>query len=356
MLSPRRQFALIALAIFLGLGALAIGASPMSAGSLQNRLQEDANDALARVGADRWATVTMQGQVATVSGMAPDRRQRAAALEAVSRADWAGGVVAGGVTRVIDQTRLARESAPVQFSAEKAAGRVQISGLAPDAATVDRIESIARRQFPGGADVDLTLAPGSAPEGFEVTVQLVLSELTRLDSGSARITRDRYVLTGLAPDQATAVRARQAIERGVQSFQGAALIRTDAGSFGVEISDPDHCRLLVEAAQGSRPIAFTPGGAELTPASVAHLRQAGAAYAACSEGPLIVAVRAEGVSASDEALALSRSEAVIAAMSAAGADRERFLAESAPSDADRALRFAMSQPPSVPVEAEDLEE
>ncbi len=356
MLSPRRQSALIAVTLFFVLGLLAIGASPLSAGSLQARLQTAAEDALMRVDADRWATVTLNGQVATLTGLAPDRRAQSEARDAVARSSWAGGVVAGGVTAVIDQTRLAREAAPVQFSAEKAAGRVQISGLAPDAATMDRIEAIARRQFPGGADVDLQLAPGSAPEGFEVTVQLVLSELTRLDSGAARVARDRYVLTGLAPDSATAIRARQAIARGVESFVGAALVRTDAGEFGTEIDDPVHCRLLIEAAQGTRPVAFSAGGNALTSASIANLRQAGAAYTACTSGPLIVAVRAEGPEMADEELALLRAEAVIDAMSAAGLERARFLAESAPQEADRALRFELVPPPAEPADPEQIEE
>ncbi|MCP2669905.1 BON domain-containing protein [Maricaulaceae bacterium EIL42A08] len=355
-LSPRRQTALIAVILFFALGFLAIGASPLSARSLEQRLQAAAEEALRGVDADRWATVSLSGQVATLSGLAPDRQAQAQALDAVSSASWAGGVVAGGITRVLDQTRQAREEAPVQFSAEKAAGRVQISGLAPDAATVDRIEALARRLFAGGADVQMQLAPGSAPDGFEVTVQLVLSELTRLDSGAARISRERYVLTGLAPDSATAIRARQAIARGVESFQGAALIRTDAGDFGVEINDPVHCRLLVEAAQGSRPVSFSPGGAGLTSGSTANLRRAGAAFDACNAGSLIVAVRAEGADTSDEVLALARAEAVIEAMSAAGPARELFLAESAPQDADRALRFALAPAPVEPTEPEQTEE
>ncbi len=356
MLSPRRQTALIAVTLFFALGFLAIGASPLSAGSLERRLQSAADEALRDVDADRWATVTMNGQVATLTGLAPDRQAQAAAIEAVSRSSWAGGVVAGGVTEVIDQTRQARDEAPVQFSAEKAAGRVRISGYAPDAATVDRIEAMARRLFSGGAEVDLQLAPGSAPDGFEVVVQLVLSELTRLDSGAARIARDRYVLTGLAPDSATAIRARQAVSRGVEAFEGAALVRTDAGGFGVQIDDPIHCRLLVEAAQGARPVSFTPGGDELSAASAANLRQAGAAFDACTAGPLVVAVRAEGGEAGNEELALLRAEAVIAAMVAAGPDRERFLAESAPADADRALRFALVPPPADPIIPEQTEE
>jgi len=354
MLSPRRQTALIALVLFFVLGALAIHASPLSAGSLETRLQSAAEDALRSVDADRWAMVSLNGQVATLTGLAPDRRAQEEALSVVTSASWAGGQVAGGITEVIDLTRLARDTAPVRLSAELVAGRVQITGLAPDAATVERIEALARQLFSGRADIDLQLAPGSAPEGFEAVVRLVLAELAQLDSGGARIAREHFVLTGLAPDSATAIRARQAIARGVEPFAGAALVRTDAGRFGVAIDDAVHCRLLIEAAQGARPVAFTPGSDGLTGASTATLRQAGAVFNACTAGPLIVAVRAEGETLEDEALALARAEAVITAMAAAGVERERFLAESAPQEADGALRFDFAAPPAP--EPEQTEE
>ncbi len=345
MLSPRRQTALISLALFVGLGALAIHASPVSAGALEARLQERAEASLRAIRADDWASVELNGQVATLTGLAPNRRAQSAALDAVARANWAGGVVAGGVTEVIDQSRLARDGAKVQFNADLSGGRVVIRGLAPDAAMVDQIEAEARRLFTAGADVDLTLAPGSAPEGFEVAVRLLLAELSRLDVGGGRITSDRMVLTGLASSTATATQARLSIERGVAGFDGAALVRTDGGRFNTEILDPIHCRLLIDSALGGDPIAFAPGGDSLSESSSAGLRRAGAVFAACTASPLVIAVRAEGPRAADEALALARSEAVIEAMAAAGAARERFLAESAPPEAERALRFELAAPP-----------
>jgi hypothetical protein len=94
------------------MGVLAIHASPLSAGSLEARLQTAAENALRSVDADRWATVTLNGQVATLTGLAPDRRAQEEALRVIASASWAGGQVAGGVTQVIDQTRLARDAAP----------------------------------------------------------------------------------------------------------------------------------------------------------------------------------------------------------------------------------------------------
>ena len=78
---------------------------------------------------------------------------------------------------------------------------------------IDQIEAEARRLFTAGADVELTLAPGSAPEGFEVAVRLLLGELSRLDVGGGRISRDRIVLTGLASSTATATQAQASGQR-----------------------------------------------------------------------------------------------------------------------------------------------
>jgi hypothetical protein len=356
MLSPRRKTALIAGGLFLVLGALAIHASPLSAGSLEARLQTSAERALRSIDADRWASVSLDGQVATVTGLAPDRAAQAAALEAVARSSWAGGQVAGGLTEVIDRTREPHEGALVQFSADKIAGRVSVRGFAPDATSVETITALADQLFGAQADVDLRLAPGASPVGFEAVVRLVLSQMEGLDSGAARISGSHFVVTGLAPDSAAAIRARQAITRGGGTYSGAALIRTDAGRYGVTLDDPLHCRLAIDAASGSRPVAFTPGGDALTAASLSNLRLAGAAFNTCSSGPLIVAVRAEGDGPDAEALALARAEAVIAAMAAGGPDRERFLAESAPADTDRALRFELAAPAATPTPSEQTEE
>ena len=105
MLSPRRKAALIAGAVFLVLGGVAIHASPMSAQGLEERLQGAADDALYAMRADEWARVEINGQTATLSGLAPSRQARDSALQAVATASWAGCVVAGGVTEVYDQTR-----------------------------------------------------------------------------------------------------------------------------------------------------------------------------------------------------------------------------------------------------------
>lgn len=73
--------------------------SPATAASLEARLLEKAQTALADRGQD-WAVVRMEGQKAVLSGSPPNAEAREAAIAAVALADGPGGQVLGGVTEV----------------------------------------------------------------------------------------------------------------------------------------------------------------------------------------------------------------------------------------------------------------
>lgn len=344
MLSPRRQTALIALALFAGLGALAIHASPLSAGSLEARLQASAEAALERARASAWASVEMDGQVATVSGQAPSRTAREAAVAAVARSSWAGGAVAGGVARIVDDTRLAHEGETVRLAADLSSARLVLTGFAPDADAVQRVSERAERLFPGRADITLRIAPGSAAEDWDGAVRLMLAELARLDHGGGRVADGRIALTGLASNAQTLDAVRRAFAAPPQGYAAAALVRVDGGAFEGRVDDARLCEMLIDAALGPGGVAFTPGRAVLASGSENVLRRAGRVYRACAASPLSVAVRAESEDARAEALALERAEAIIAAMAQGEADRSRFRAESAPADAGSAFRLTLPAP------------
>jgi hypothetical protein len=341
MLSPRRKAALIAFAGFIVLGALAIHASPISAGNLEARLQSDAQAALVRVRADDWADVSMNGQVATVTGRAPSREARDRVLAAVSRAAWAGGVVAGGVTRVIDETHLASQDDEFGLRADKVRGRLIVRGQAPDAETEARLRMLVAELSSNGGVVELTLAPGSAPEGWERAARLLVQELARMDNGAGMIRRDRLAITGLAPDARTVNAIRAAFSVPPGDFRTAALVRTDGGEFDVTVRDARLCELLAASALGSESLSFAPGTPRFTSGnrSEAAAGRAGRAFAACEDVAMSVAVRASADADAAEGLALSQAETVIAAMVAGGADPARLSALALPSDAPEQLRF-----------------
>jgi len=356
MLSPRRKTALIAFAGFIVLGALAIHASPISAGNLQARLQSDAQAALERVRADDWADVRMNGQVATVTGRAPSREARDRALAAVSRAAWAGGVVAGGVTRVIDETHLASQNDEFGLRADKVRGRLIVRGQAPDAEAEARLRTLVAELSRNGAVVELTLAPGSAPEGWERAVRLLLEQLAVMDNGAGMIRRDRLAITGLAPDARTVNAIRLAFSVPPGDFRTAALVRTDGGEFDMAVRDARLCEMLAASALGADALSFAPGTPRFTSGSrsEAAASRAGRAFAACEDVAMSVAVRAEADADAAEGLALSQAETVIAAMVAGGADASRLSALALPSDAPEQLRFLATSvgPAGEPLVAE----
>lgn len=348
MLSPRRKAALIAGAVFLVLGGVSIHASPMSANVLEDRLQGAAEEALYALRADEWARVEMNGQTATLSGLAPSRQARQAALQAVSTASWAGGVVAGGVTKVIDQTRLPGEAESFALRLDLTGGRMRLSGLVPDAETGARLEDAARDVSSGRVDAEFRLAPGAAPAGWEQMVVETIRALGALDTGAGLVTRDRAALTGLAPSTAAARDVRRLYETAPDGFSAAALVRADGEGFQTRLSDPRLCELLIRGALGPRPIAFAPGRSILTGESRAALRRAGEVYAACVQaGDLIIAVRADEPGDDGAALALMRGEAAATAMAEAGVERARFLAQAAPLGAPEAIQFTLT-PLSIP--------
>ncbi|MEQ8406501.1 MAG: hypothetical protein RKE49_15510 [Oceanicaulis sp.] len=340
MLSPRRKAALICLAIFFVLALLAVHASPVSNSALEARLQTKAEDALYRIRADEWAQVRVDGQAAYLTGRAPTPEARIEALAAVARADWAGGVVAGGITRVVDETTLANIEEDFTLRAALAGGRLTLSGFAPDADAAQRIEALAGSLFGGRVEGDLRIYPGGAPVGWEAAVRLLLQELSRLDAGGGLIEDERVALAGLAANAQTAQAVRAAFETAPGAFLAAALVRLDGEPYAGEIEDGRLCALLVRAALAGRSVSFSPGLDALTQPSRAALRRAGEAYAGCAAEPLQVRVRAD---ADGDDLALQRADAIVAAMAEAGPARDRFVTAVAPAQARRAVSFEMAE-------------
>ena len=343
MLTPRRRILLIGLVTFIVFGALAIFASPLSARNLEARLQDAADEGLYSVRAEGWAQVQLNGQVATVTGLAPDQEAQLRALDAVSRAAWAGGIVAGGITRVVDETRVDLQDTRFRLRADLVGSRLTLSGFAPDAVGQARLNDLAVLLFPGRASVDVQLAPGGAPANWEAAARLMLGELARLDTGSAVMAGDRLIVTGLSTNAQTVTSVRAAMSNAPEGFLASALVRAPGGSYEATITDFRLCEAAVNAALGLRPVAFAPGGAQLSEASRNTLRRAGEAFSRCDTPPLGVAVQVQE-GEGGEVLALDRARSVIEAMSAAGLDEDRFLASTLPAEGTNALRFEIQAP------------
>ncbi|WP_019961963.1 glycosyltransferase family protein [Woodsholea maritima] len=332
MLSPRRKTLAIAVGVFLVLGFLAIYASPMSAFNLQDRLKVRAEAALTQANVADWAEVSMRGQVAILSGLAPNQTEQARALEAVSMSSWVGGVVSGGITRVIDETRLETEGDGFALTGQLANGRATIEGFAPDDETRARIDALAEMLFAGRARVHLQLAPGLAPEMWEEGVRILLTELSRLDSGSIVLDGDVMALHGLADTMQTSTAVRGVFSALPNGLRGTALVRAPGENPALRVQDIEVCAALVRAVRRERDLLFLPGEAGISDMSRPVVRAMGEAFSHCDGARLIVRVRGDqrGENGEGEALALARAEAVITIIANGGVDAERLSA--APGD------------------------
>lgn len=306
---------LIAAGVFILFGIWAVHLSPWSAGALEARLEQRAVAALERVGEGGWAVIGISGQRAVISGYAPSEDARARAVRAVRQADWAGGAVAGGVTRVIDQTRLALPEAGLAIRADLEGGELVVRGFAPDTGSAERVTRIAEALV-SEADVFFEESVGQIPDGWEAAVRLLLGELVRLEQGTAFLLDEGIALAGLAASAQTAESAAGGMMSAPPPFGPAAHVRAGGRVFGAPLRSVALCDLLVQAALGTHGSALEARLPVSDPAADA-LAEAGSAFAHCQRGELIVTTPARS--------GVPLAEALIGALVAGGADPARIM-------------------------------
>lgn len=192
-------------------GLIAVWFGPESSTRLEQQVEQAARSALISGGYD-WATADAHGQRVDLSGSAPNQETLAAATNSVISALGAGGVVAGGVTKVtttdVDVLPLV---SPYSWGAIREGRQITLEGVAPSREVLAEIETRARDIF-GVANVTsrMSLAKG-APEGVDwpATAALALAALNRLDRGSAELMDAALTVTGSTGDDAIATAVRE---------------------------------------------------------------------------------------------------------------------------------------------------
>lgn len=311
----RHRGLLIAAGVFILFGIWAVHISPWSARAMESRLEAAAAEALERVGERGWAVVEMRGQRAVISGFAPSEDARARAVRAVRQADWAGGAVAGGVTRVTDQTRLALPEAGLALRADLDAGSLVIRGFAPDPGAASRVDQIAQALMPE-ADLFLEESVGQMPDGWEAAVRLLLGELVRLEQGTAFLLDEGMALAGFAGNAQTA----QSVAGGMMSapapFGAAAHVRAGGNVYAAPLGSVALCDLLVQAALGPHGSALE-ARLPISNMAVEALAEAGSAFSRCQRGELVITAPVRSGAAVADAL--------MAPLIAGGADAGRIM-------------------------------
>lgn len=282
----RHRALLIAAGAFVLFAIWAVHLSPWSAPAMEARLEQRAVAALERVGEAGWAQVSVSGQRLTLAGYAPSEEARARALRAAQQADWAGGVVAGGVTRLIDETRMALPEAGLALRVDLAGSSLVVRGFAPDPGAASRVEEIARVLIVD-ADVFLEESVGQMPDGWEAAVRLLLGELVRLEEGTAFLLDEGLALAGFAGSTQTGESVAGGMMSPPPPFGSAAHVRAGNTVFAAPLRSVALCDLLVQAALGPDGSALE-ARLPISPDAVEALAEAGSAFSRCQRGELVI--------------------------------------------------------------------
>ncbi|MEE2527227.1 hypothetical protein V0U79_12715 [Hyphobacterium sp. HN65] len=313
-MTPVQRTLLTGLGVFLVFAIVVTNMTSVAPGRLEAHLQAAVDEALA----DRsfgWTRVTVDGQVATLRGRWPNEGVHQAAIEAIYNAEWSGGALAGGITRVIDESVAQEGDAPSQLTLILSSDGLEVLGIAPDASAREDITSLANVLFPSRVSIRMSTRDGDASTaGWTEAASQLLSAISRLEEGAGRLEADNITVYGVASNQAQADNVITAIEAAPATFHPVSWIRTDTTSVGTILTLQD-CSRLMDAASLLGRLRFNPGSALLAASSDETLEHLAAVSRACPAAALTVSVRP--VVAGDgeaETLAMARGESIRSAL------------------------------------------
>lgn len=170
-------------------------AGPNNAASLQEQLQKQAEMAL-REGGHEWASVTMNGQLAHLTGQTPNFE----GLEAATASLGGARPLWGAVTKITTDVTSAPPVAPYVFNAEKdeESGRVLLRGYVPDSLARAEILAKAEDIAPGRVDNQLQIGSGEPLGAWKDLVLAGLTQLGGLKGGALALEDSVLSLSGRA--------------------------------------------------------------------------------------------------------------------------------------------------------------
>ena len=282
-------------------------------------------------------TVELSGQDLRVVG-------ELAARDLLAATQAAAGQAPPGtrVTQVAIRTVPAR---PYRFAARRTGPRVRLSGYVPDEAARAVLRDVGARRFPLDAlDDALHLADGAPPLLLEA-VQSSLATLSLLAAGEVALVDREVRLTGTTPYPELAERLRRELPGALPPGWSAAI--RIAAPLDERLLDADLCGDLLGDAVRRQALAFEPGRAELTPASLKALGPVVDVLRRCGPKPVRVVLESRGEDAARRDLSRRRAEALREALAGAGASAPLSAGERAiPADdagAAERIRFEVNR-------------
>ncbi len=233
-------------------------------------LQKKAEGALAKLGAQQWATVVVDGQSATLAGEAPTESDRQDAIDAVRAAEGPGGKWIGGIAVVRNATTLAKAVSPYEWAAQLGErGRVRLSGYVPGQRHRRAIRAEASRLFPQGIEDQMVIAQGAPTGAWTETAIWSLAQLSRLSAGEARFKDKIILIRGAAPNAGVETDIEQAAATKISKpYVGKTDIRP-ASAFELAPQSPSEPTSPPQAAATPAAAAAPPPAPPPTPSSTA---------------------------------------------------------------------------------------
>ncbi len=341
-MSPERRTLLIGLAVFLAFSVYVTMFSSVAPERLESRLQSAAETAIADR-QFRWASVTVNGQAATLTGRWPSESAHDSLMNALWSSEWSGGWVAGGITRIIDNSGPQPDEAESRIIAVSTPENVALTGIAPSEAARAALLDQALPLFEGRMQPHLTARSGNAnPDHWIEAAMTLFTGLERLERGAVLLDTGTAVLYGVARNGDDAAGIVESLALLSDSIRPVAVILTDNDVVG-GVPSAEDCALLLEAAFAMGRLRFNPGSASLSPAGRVGLEHVAAVISVCPENRLAVSVRPVVRGDNEaEALAMQRAESVGDVLTAFGVAETR-IGVTVNADQDQLVRIAMDE-------------
>ncbi len=163
---------------------------------LEAKIYQEAKNALVS-GGHNWAEIEVDGQTIRLSGYASSQTEVESAEIAVLTSLGPGGVVSGGVTKVLNQSEVVSIAAPYFWRADKQEGFVTFSGYVSSRTEKKEIFDAAYRSFPGRVIDNSEFAQGAPTDvDWASAARFGLEQLNGLETGYVELTDDAIRITG----------------------------------------------------------------------------------------------------------------------------------------------------------------
>lgn len=209
----------IGLAAFLLLGWLTVEAG---APRIEAALRAQSMAALRRAGFD-WASTSMDGRHAILSGAAPSEAARDGAMQIVLAATGAEGWLIGGVASVTDRTTLPPLRSPYTWMAQQLRDGgprgILLSGAVPNMPARVALLAEARARFPERIVDRMEIARGAPAGDWLAAARTGLAQIALIENGEVQLSDRFVVLRGETESAETATRVRNAMAAVAAPFQ-----------------------------------------------------------------------------------------------------------------------------------------